>query len=311
MSAIRLQNELKDVFDAPALAVVGADSPSNLPTIQEAASAPREIDEILANLGRLSAEASAKIKEHAQRSGDSFAISARKLKLVSAADLCAATAIRDGVLRAEPAAFALHADLVTLRRPQSAAAEQYGALRTRLMTTQAPDKLKLFSVIPSGPGVRANAAAANLAVAFAQIGKHVLLVDANVRRPSAATLFGVPDGGLVEHLSGARDFDAAVQQTPIERLKLLAAHGPAERPQELLAGAPFRAALERARAEFDVVVVLTAPFGPAADGQFVWAETRSGLIVVRRDDTRAEDLKQLQVVLRQIGTEILGAVVTA
>lgn len=309
MNAVRLQTELKEAFDTPeppALSIISDSAP--VPVL---APAPGEIDEILAAHGRLSVDAAARIKERAARLGEDFAIAARKLKLLTPADLAIARAIRDGVLQDAPSAFTLGAELVMLHKPNSVASEQYRSLAARLLTMQSPERLKGISIIPAGAAVPADVAAANAAVAFAQLGKRVLLIDGDLRRPRLAKLFAAGPGGPPERLADAAAIEDALRETVVVGLSLLAGQAPTPRPEEFLASSRFSAMTAAARAEFDIVLALSAPFGPTAEGQFIWAETKSALVVARRDHTRADELRRLQSTLRQIGAEIFGAALVA
>lgn len=303
MTALRIQNELEVAFAPPALV-----APATEQAVEPAPA--RELGDILTSLGRIDAASAERIRAVKERSGRSFAWAAGRLKLVKPGDVQAALAIQQGVLRADRAAFEVGPELACVRRPSSPEAEQFRLLRTRLLTTQSADRLKGFSIAPAGEGVKADCVAANLAIAFAQIHRSVLLIDAGLRSPCASRLFKSAAGGLDALLSGALRFDEALQETPVERLSLLAAKGGCDNPQALLASQALSAMLDRARREFDIVIVLTAPFGPVADGQFVWAATKSALVVARRDVTRADELKRLNVVFRQIGADTIGAVMT-
>jgi len=307
MSAVRLQTELKEALDAcepPALSVISDNFqvPAPAPAIR------REIDEILAGCGKLSADAVGRLKERAARTGEDLISAARRLGLATQADLEIARAIRDGVLQDDPSAFGLGAELAVIRRPNSATAEEYRGLRARLVTTQPMTKLRSVCVIPAGADVQAEIAAANIAVAFAQIGKRVLLIDGDLRRPRLGRLMAA---AVPQRLCDAVAIEEAQRATAVEGVFLLAGREPSPRPQEFLASARFSAMIQRARAEFDVVLALTAPFGPAADGQFIWAEAKSALVAARRDHTRADELRGLQATLRQVGAEIIGSIILA
>jgi Mrp family chromosome partitioning ATPase len=285
----------------------GGEKPNSTSTASSEDEQQRSIDVILTRFGKLPAGAAAKIRKRMERSGEPFAISASRLQLVPAVDLEIAGRIAEGSLHECAAAFALHPSLVTLREPRAAAAQEYKALRTRLLTTQTPDKLNLVSVVPAGAAAKAAAAAGNLAAAFAEFGRRVLLVDAALERPMLAKLFSAGRGeGLAALLAGALPFADAVQPTPVRGLDLLGGRAPSGRPQTLLAGPAFAETLARARETYDIVLVLTAS---GADGQLVWAKTPSALAVAERGKTRSEELKSLQSILRQVGTEILGAVI--
>jgi len=79
----------------------------------------------------------------------------------------------------------------------------------------------------------------------------------------------------------------------------------------LLGAKGFSKLLEQARKTHDIVIVLTAPFGAAADGEFVWAATRSVFALARKHHTRAKTLSQMRSAIRSVGAEIIGAAMVA
>lgn len=303
MSAALQQSALIEAFERPA-EVRGA--------VEAGPAAPaRDLADILLAHGRIGAEAAARIRETMGKTGRSFAWCAGKLKAARPADIEIALAIRERFLKDDAAAFRLARDLVLLRRPLARQAEQFRLLRTRLATTQSGPRLKGLAVAPAGRGVKGAYVAANLAAAFAQLQRRTLLIDADLRRPALARIFGLaPALGLAACLSQSAEFEEVARPSPVADLWIAAAEESLRDPQPLLAGARLEETLEKARSGFDVVIILTAPFGTAADGQFVWAAANSALVVARRDFTRAEELSQLGGVLRQVGADVLGAVMT-
>jgi capsular exopolysaccharide synthesis family protein len=301
MSAALLQSELKAAFDGSS-AREGRPGP---PASRVA------VGDILARLGRIDAAGVERIVALQKERGRSFEWAAGKLRLVPPHVVNTAAAIGEGHVRADASAFLLAKDLVVIRRPASLEAEQFRNLRTRLVTAVGADRLNLFAVTPIGSGARGAYVAANLATALAQLKRRVLLVDANLRRQGLQRSFGVsPRAGLAEILSGAAALDATIVDTPVNGLALIAGGAGAVAAQELLAGEAFGAALTAARKSFDIVMVLTAGFGPVADAQFVFAQTKVALITARRHETRLNSLAELQAALRQTGAETLGAVLT-
>lgn len=271
----------------------------------------RDVADILVAHSRINDKDAERARGLMARSGRSFAWSASKLKISNRQDIDIALAIRERSARDDQAAFMLARDLVVLRRPLGRATEQFRLLRTRLATTQAEFRLKGLVIAPAGGNVKASFVAANLAAAFAQLRRKTLVIDADLRQPTLARLFAVaPSPGLAGCLSGAAEFDDVALPAPIEGLWVAGAGESVRDPQPLLAGARLGEILERARSEFDVVIVLTAPFGTVADGQYALAIAKSALIVARKDFTRVEQLKELSTVLRQIGAEAIGSVLT-
>jgi capsular exopolysaccharide synthesis family protein len=301
------QRILEETFAAPTAQRSALAAPDSM---APSAGAARELGEILTSLGRLDAETVQRIRALKTSSKRSFQQAATKLKAVSPEDLQTAVAIQHGSLRAERAAFGLSRHLSVIRRPYSPEAEQFRHLRTRLATTAA-DRLGSLAIAPVDEWSRAEHVAANLAAAFALLKRRTLVIDAGLRTPSLAPLLAVSRGpGLNGLLSGIVSFEDAVLETPVEALSLLSAGAANADPQALFAGEMLRKTLEEAKARYDVVIILTSPFGPVADGQFVWSAAKSAIAVARRDMTRAEPLKDMNVIFRQIGAELIGSVMT-
>lgn len=199
--------------------------------------------------------------------------------------------------------------LVVLTRPRSEEAERFRLLRARLLTT-APEKTSLMSIVGLGARSRAAYVAANLGASFAKTGRATLLIDADIGRPRLASVFPASrGGGLAAALAGAPITDVIVE-TGIEWLSVLHAGEKALRNPESLAAGALPALLENAQEKFDHVIVLTSPYGAAPDGQYVWAATRRAIVVARRGETRAKETRALAQIMRQIGAETLGAVIT-
>ncbi len=268
----------------------------------------RRLSATLVKLGRLNEEALARITEIQRQTNAPFAKAASKLGLITKEDVATALAAQNGFLRESDGEGGLPANLVIVRRPKSREAEQFRALRTRLITSTEPEKLNLFSIAANGTAAEADHVALNMAASFAQIGKRVLIVDADLRRARLATRFALPAGpGLKETLIGACDIRSAVRPTIIANLSVLTAAGDGAEGGELLSSETLRLTFDYLRCAFDIVIVMTTPFGDIADAQFVWASTGDVFVVTRRNVDRLADLNALDVALRQVGATIIGA----
>jgi capsular exopolysaccharide synthesis family protein len=284
-------------------------SPVEKPSNDFGNNSGRELGEILVRLGRLDPEGLERIVAAHKEKGGAFGAAAERLGLLKPDEVQAAVAIRHGYLAPQPQALALPKELVLLRRPYSPQSEQFRLLRTRLLTTQA-DALDLFCVIGAGCRSRADFVALNLAASLAQLKRRVLLVDAGLRAPCIAKMFGLADKqGLSAALEGVTDLEEVVAGTPVVNLSLLPAGPRRPSPQEILAGKSLHRVLDEARSRFDTIIVLSPPLGAVADGQLLLAATQRALIVVRRGEARASDLIETQSVVRQLGVNTLGAVV--
>src|SRR5687767_3433923 len=136
--------------------------------------------------------------------------------------------------------------LVAAITPQAPAAERYRLLRTRIKRAENGRSLRALVVTSPSKGDGKSLTAANLALTMAQeFHQRVLLIDADLRRPSVARMFGLSDGpGLSEILMGAADLEAALVHLPDQRLTVLPAGTPAVQPAELLGSASMRRLLD-------------------------------------------------------------------
>jgi capsular exopolysaccharide synthesis family protein len=176
----------------------------------------------------------------------------------------------------------LHPLFVAGSDPGSPAAEQYRLLRTRLEGRENSARTKLLVVTSPGAGEGKTTTSANLALTMAQEFQHqVVLVEADLRRPTLATLFGVrSEPGLIDVLLGASTLEDALVAVPGHQLFVLPAGAAAVRSAELLASAAMRRVVDTLRARFDRIVVDTPPVTLA--DTHVLARIADGVLVVVR-----------------------------
>jgi len=271
----------------------------------------RRLGEVLVRMGRLDHAQVENIIAVQRRRGGSFGRHATRLRMVSRADMAIAIGVEAGILRDDPAPDAIPSGLIVAQNPYSPEAEAFRLMRARLIAGEASDKTDLISVVGAHEGAGANFIAANLAASLAQLGRRILLIDADLRRPALGALVGLShDVGLSDMLAGGVDFSSARKVTLVKGLDFLAGGGRASDPQSLLCRPALGACFASACAAYDHVLVHTAPFGSAADGEFVWSATKNVLVVARRNEARGADMKRLQARMRNVGAEIVGAVMT-
>lgn len=133
--------------------------------------------------------------------------------------------------------------------------------------------------------------AANLAATLAFSGKKVLLIEANLRKPALAALFGTSnETGLSRFLSGGTS-NEVVQRTSIDQLWMLPAGPVPSNPAELLGNGRFRMLIDRGREEFDFVIFDNAPASVFADGLITSAACDLNLFVLRAGVSRKDEFK--------------------
>lgn len=214
----------------------------------------------------------------------------------------------DEISRATPT---LDGRLVAALAHQSPAAERYRLLRTRIKRAENGRSLRAIVVTSPSKGDGKSLTAANLALTMAQeLHQRVLLLDADLRRPSVATLFGLPEGpGLSDVLMGAAGLETALGHLPDQHLTVMPAGAPAAQPAELLGSTGMRRVLEWLRGRFDRIIIDMPPVGPLADVHVVTPLTDGLLMVVRAGITPKPAIEQALSGLDM--SKVLGLVLNA
>jgi capsular exopolysaccharide synthesis family protein len=181
------------------------------------------------------------------------------------------------------AAPTLDARLVAALAPQSPPAERYRLLRTRVKRAENGRPIRAIVVTSPAKGDGKSLTAANLALTMAQeFSQRVLLLDADLRRPSLAQFFGLPESpGLSDVLIGGVDLERALVHLPDQHLTLMPAGSPAAQPAELLGSSAMRRVLDLLRGRFDRILIDMPPVAPLADVHVISPMIDSLLMVVR------------------------------
>lgn len=199
--------------------------------------------------------------------------------------------------------------LITLINPKSPIAEQYRTIRTNLQFTSLGKELKTIVVTSASPGEGKSVTAANLAVVYAQLGKRVLLMDCDMRKPTAHYTFQLPARhGLSTILAKRTTFEQAVQQTEVPKLHLLAAGPIPPNPSELLASPQMHQLLQLIEKSFDMVILDTPPLMQVADSRILASEADGAILVIGCDNSNRDDVLKAKEQLELSGASMLGLV---
>jgi capsular exopolysaccharide synthesis family protein len=203
--------------------------------------------------------------------------------------------------------------LVTITDPRSAVSEAYRTLRTNLQFAAVGGGLHTLVVTTPSPNEGKSTTVANLAVAFAQGGKKVIVVDADLRRPALHELFGVT---ATSGLSNAL-LDAALIANPplvavngVEGLRLLPAGAIPPNPAELLGSAELEQLITRLKAMADIVLFDAPPILPVTDAAILAKRTDGILLVLQAGKTKREHAARAKSLLEQVGARIVGTALT-
>lgn len=207
--------------------------------------------------------------------------------------------------------YAFSPEVVMLAEAKGARAEAIRTLRTHLMAQHVVDGRRGLAVCAASARVGATFIAVNLAVALAQIGVKVLLIDGDLRnaevqrfiQPSQAT------AGLRQCLEADEtDLSTWISSDVIDNLSVMFAGGVAPNAQELLAGDRFAQVVERCLRDYDLTIIDTPPANSCADGRRISTVAGYSLIVAKQHETFINDLKTLTSQLREDRAQIVGTV---
>jgi chain length determinant protein tyrosine kinase EpsG len=248
-----------------------------------------------------------------QRANDcSFGKAAVALGLVTEADVTVALAkqFHYPISREGTALQAASKELVIAHEPFSPAAERLRGIRTALLQKSFGQKRQSLAIIGAESGVGATYLAANLAVAFGQLGIATLLVDANLRHGRVAELFGLNPrrAGLAEFLRGLSDPETAEYQEMGPSVSLVTAGATPPNPQELLCSGEFVRFKTDAERRFQAVIYDTSTGAESTDALIVAGRVGSAVLVARQGHTAFAGVQALATHLAEIGSELVGTV---
>jgi len=199
-------------------------------------------------------------------------------------------------------------ELVPHERPRTLISESYRSLRTALLLSSARE-LKAIAVTSAVAGEGKTATASNLAVVLAQLGRQVLLVDCDLRKPRLHQVFRVSNrSGLVNQLTATADPESVFLPTEVPNLWLTPSGPIPPNPSELLSSDRMRDWLKAMRARFDFVVIDTPPTLAVTDATIIGLLADGVVLTLRSGKVTREEARLCRDRLRQSGVRILGAV---
>lgn len=204
-------------------------------------------------------------------------------------------------------------ELVTQVRPQSQMAESYRALRTSLLLSNLGAPPKVIMVTSALPQEGKTTTSINTAVVLAQKGVRVLLIDADLRRPSIHKTLGMgPRSGLSNVLTGSATMDQAItRSTILPNLFVLPAGSPPPNPAEILASSNMRDVLNELREQYDHIVIDTPPSLSVTDAVVLSPRADAVVLVIRSAQTTKQALRRSRDVLMQVNAKLVGVLLNA
>ena len=189
-----------------------------------------------------------------------------------------------------------------------AVVEAYKKIRTNLKFLLAKNDGGVITISSADEAEGKATTSINMAIAFSQLGGKILLLDADMRRPSVNKKLKIENNdGLSNIIAGLSDFEKAVYQYN-SNLDILTSGPTPPNPSELLSSASFDRLLESCKNEYDYIIIDTPPINAVSDALVVAPKTDGLLLVVRAGYTRRDSLKQTIGAAEFANINILGAI---
>lgn len=194
--------------------------------------------------------------------------------------------------------------------PQGLRAEAFRSLRTNVRFFFSGGQ-GVFVVTSSGPGEGKSTTAANLALAFADAGQRVALIDGDLRLPRVAEYFGIEGGvGLSDVLVGRVELNDVIQRWGRSALFLLPAGTVPPNPAELLGSGAMESLIDTLKEAFDVVIVDAPPLLLVTDAAVIARVTTGAILIAAAGSTQANRLADAAKSIESVGARVLGTVLT-
>jgi capsular exopolysaccharide synthesis family protein len=199
--------------------------------------------------------------------------------------------------------------LITSINPKSPISEQYRTIRTNIEFASVDKEVKSLLVTSSGPSEGKSSTIANLAIVFAQQGKKVLLVDADLRKPTVHYTFKVDNlAGLSTVLVGEKPLEEAVDKAGVPNLNVLTSGPIPPNPSELLGSHAMKQLLIIAKQNYEIILFDTPPVLAVTDAQILANICDGSLLVVRSEQTEIESVRKAKESMENSRSKFLGVI---
>ena len=268
------------------------------------------IGKMLQDAGKLKPQDLERVLKLQQSQNLRFGAAALQLGLVTEADIQQVLSQQFEYPTIPAAEASLSPELTAATDPYSKAAEALRTVRSELLLCWFKDGRKTLAVGRARADEGASYLAANLAVLFAQMGRKVLLIDANMRQPRQHEIFNLGKGmGLSDVLAERVPTLEVRAVKSFPTLTVLPAGSPPPNPAELLARPTFGTLLSGLESNYDIILLDTAPAQLSSDFQLISARVGGMLIAARRNVSRLASLAELKEKITFTGAQVVGAVV--
>jgi len=270
---------------------------------------------IVIRIGRLTKQQVNQVVALQKRDRLNFASAAIQLGFIRREDLMSAISRQYSypVLSGSSDSDQFSKELVVGHEPFESAAEAVRSIRTSMVATAIAQGTRSFVVTGPRHGAGSTFFSANIALAFAQMAMPTLLVDANLRNPRIAELFGLSryQEGLCHALRQRDLYETCIVPNVVQGLCVMTAGDVPPNPQELLSSGEFIALTNNVERVFGVVIYDTAAAMEYADASIVVARVGAAIIVASQHETSFDDVATLAQKFRASECKFLGTVMNS
>lgn len=274
--------------------------------------ADQALGDLLVDLGKLEEEDVEQVIEHQRDKGLYFGEAAVDLKLVDHADVLHALSIQFGYTYNKNEET-LSREVAMAYSPFGEQAEEFRAIRSQLLNNWLQPNQNTLAVVSPESAEGRSYVAANLALAFSQLGRPTLLIDADMRAPRQHEIFNFTRKiGLSMLLAGRirmEDLDVLPDQlSNFQHLSILGCGAVPPNPAELLSNKAFPMIMRELKKYFDVIIIDSPPAIYQADVAAIAAVAGSALLVARGGHSKMDGVKDLISVLTRAKAAVVGSV---
>ena len=204
-------------------------------------------------------------------------------------------------------------EIITFNDPKSPIAEVFKTLRTNMQFMSNKEETLTLLVTSTVPGEGKSWVTSNLAVAFAQTGKKVVIIDSDMRKGRLHNIFEIPIyPGLSNYLAETEEnneIEKFIYETEVENLSVIPAGNVPPNPSELLSSEKMVKGLEELKEKFDIILFDSTPCMLVTDAVIISRIVDYTIIVSSHKTTKIEDLKTVQKNIENVGGKIAGVVI--
>lgn len=198
--------------------------------------------------------------------------------------------------------------LIVHEQAKSPIAEAFRTLRTNLQFSKVDGDLKTVMFTSAGPGEGKSTIAANAAVAFAQSGKKVIIIDCDLRKPTQHRIFNLNKRGITNYLVEEVPLDELIQDSGIPNLHVLVSGPIPPNPSELLGSRRMADLINDFKSRCDLLIIDTSPVVAVTDASVLASKVDGVVMVIDSSEVRPEMAQKAKELLIKAKGHIIGVI---